>query len=170
MKMSRTEGGRRYGDTLVPGAFHAVTTDPTFRDKIDAPLYQAENVVNGWTRLAQNPASMWRSDPGQALPQWVELDFGRKIDFNTVHLTFVTDPNGHKPGLSFSSTCVRNYELSALVDGEWVRVIKEEGNFQRHRVHSFATRAAAKLRLTVFATHGDTSASVFEIRVYNEEL
>jgi len=53
-------------------------------------------------------------------------------------------------------------------DREWVRVIRERDNFQRHRVHSFTTQTATKLRLTVSATHGSMSASLFEIRVYHE--
>jgi hypothetical protein len=55
-----------------------------------------------------------------------------------------------------------------LVDDKWVPVVREQGNFQRHRVHSFATQTATKLRLTVSATHGAKSASLFEIRVYGE--
>jgi len=169
MATRRIAGGRSYNDTAVPGEFYAVRTDPPTFPQSDPPSYEPENVVNGWTRLADNAASRWRSDPAQPLPQWVELDFGKATAFNTVQLTFVTDPKGQRPKLPFSPTCVRDYELSALVDGEWARVVRERGNFQRHRIHSFVTQTATKLRLTVSATHGDKSASLFEIRVYTKE-
>jgi len=168
MATQRMPGGRSYNDTAVPGEFYAVRTDPPTFPQSDPPSYDAENVINGWTRLADNAASMWRSDPAQPLPQCVELDFGRATAFNTVQLTFVTDPKGQRPKLPFSPTCVRDYELSALVNGEWVQVVREQGNFLRHRIHSFATQTATKLRLAVSATHGDRSASLFEMRVYNE--
>lgn len=131
--------------------------------------FKPANVTNGWTRLTENRASMWRSDPKQSLPQWVELDFGKPTEFNTVQLTFVTYPNGQRPKLPFSPACVKNYDLEAWVDGKWVTVARVRDNFQRHRVHSFITQAATKLRLMVSATHGDKSASLFELRVYKEE-
>jgi len=168
MAVRRMPGGRSYQSTVVSGEFYAVRTDPPTFPRSDPPSYDAKNVINGWTRLADNAASMWRSDPAQPLPQWVELDFGKATTFNTVQFTFVTDPRGQRPKLPYSPTCVRDYELEALVDGKWVHVVRERDNFQRHRVHSFASRTATKLRLTVSATHGDGSASLFEIRVYNE--
>ena len=131
--------------------------------------FKPANVINGWTRTAQNAASMWRSDPAQPLPQWVELDFGKPTAFNTVQLTFVTNPNGHRPKLPFSPACVKNYDVEAFVAGKWVRVVRVRDNFQRHRVHSFVTQTATKLRVTVSATHGAKSASVFEVRVYEGE-
>ncbi len=169
MAAPRIPGGRSYESTAVSGEFYAVRTDPPTFPQSDPPSYEPRNVINGWTRLADNAASMWRSDPAQSLPQWIELDFGKPTSFDTVQLTFVTDPKGQRPKLPFSATCVRDYELEALVDGEWVRVIRERGNFQRHRVHSFVAKTATKLRLTISATHGAKSASLFEIRVYAEE-
>jgi len=64
--------------------------------------------------------------------------------------------------------CVRDYEVSALVNGEWVPLVKERDNFLRHRVHQFRRQKATKLRLNVSATHGSPYASLYEIRVYDE--
>jgi len=168
MATGQMPGGRSYNETTVAGEFYAVRTDPPTVPQPESRTFEPGNVINGWTRLAENPASMWRSDPAQRLPQWVELDFGKPTAFNTVQLTFVTNPNGHRPKLPFSPTCARAYDLDVLVDGEWVRVIRERDSFQRHRVHSFVTQTATKLRVTVSATHGAQSASLFEVRVYNE--
>ena len=168
MAAGKMSGGRSYNETTVAGEFHAVRTDPPTFPPSKSRTFEPGNVINGWTRLAENPASMWRSDPAQSLPQWVELDFGKPTAFNTVQLTFVTNPNGQRPKLPFSPTCVRAYDVEAFVAGKWVRVVRERDNFQRHRVHSFVTQTATKLRLTVSATHGDKSASLFEIRVYKE--
>jgi hypothetical protein len=157
-------GGRTYDDKTVSGEFHALTIDPR-----PAPVgCPPQNVINGWTRTAQNASSMWRSDPAQPLPQWIELDFEHPVELNTVQLTFVTDPAGQRPRLPFSETCVKDYELSVFADGEWKTVVRERDNFQRHRVHQFKVQKAAKLRLTVSAAHGAPAAEVFEIRAYNE--
>ncbi len=157
-------GGRAYDDKTVSGEFHALTIEP----RPAAAGFKPQNVINGWTRLAQNASSMWRSDPAQPLPQWIELDFEHPVELNTVQLTFVTDPDGQRPTLPFSETCVKDYELSVFSDGEWETVLRERDNFQRHRVHRFKKQNAVKLRLTVSATHGAPSAGVFEIRAYNE--
>ena len=55
------------------------------------------------------------------------------------------------------------------VGGEWREVLRESGNYQRHRVHRFESVEADTLRLVVTATHGDPSARVFEVRVYEED-
>ncbi|MBL7116101.1 MAG: FAD-dependent oxidoreductase [Kiritimatiellae bacterium] len=156
-------GGRGYKDTVSTGEFHAVKIEP----RADLKNYKPENVINGWTRLAQNPASMWRSDPTQSLPQWIELDFGKPTPVNAVQLTFVTDPNGHRAKLPFEESCLKDYEISAWVNGKWVSLVKETYNFQRFRVHPFKTLKAQKIRLSVSATHGSPSASLFEIRAYH---
>jgi len=161
-------GGRSYNETTVAGEFYAVRTAPLTFPPSESRKFNPANVINGWTRTAQNAASMWRSDPARSLPQWVELDFGKPTAFNTVQLTFVTHPSGQRPKLPFSPTCVRAYDLEALVTGKWVRVVRERDNYQRHRVHSFVTQTATKLRVTISATHGDKRASLFEIRVYDE--
>ena len=54
-------------------------------------------------------------------------------------------------------------------DGKaWKEVAAVKDNFLRHRVHNFPKQAASKVRLTVDATNGDSSARVFEIRAYCE--
>jgi len=168
MATGKMRGGRSYNDTTVAGEFYAVRTDPLTFPRPDTPTYEPGNVINGWTRLAENASSTWRSDPAQPLPQWVELDFGEPTAFNTVQLTFVTHPSGQRPKLPFSPTCVRDYDLEALVAGAWVPLVKARDNFLRHRVHRFRRQKATKLRLNISATHGSPYASLYEIRVYDE--
>jgi len=135
-----------------------------------AASYEPKNVINGWARLVQDASAMWKSHPARGLPQWIELDFGKPTAFNNVQLTFVTNLGGHSPAKSLSvmPDCVRDYEVSALVNGEWVPLVKERDNFLRHRVHQFRRQKATKLRLNVSATHGSPYASLYEIRVYDE--
>jgi len=168
MSKSYFAGGRTYGDgeatTYRRDEFYAIATTPVIRDAI----YEPENVVNGWTRLKENPASLWASDSAAAFPQWLELDFGNAIEFNTVYLTFDTDLSTQITGAAYPKECVKDYELSFWKDGEWIPLAAITGNYQRHRIHRFDTVTAQKLRLTIHATHGSPSARVYEIRAYNE--
>ena len=54
--------------------------------------------------------------------------------------------------------------MEVFADGKWNTVAKVEGNFMRKRIHRFAQCAAEKVRINVFATHGDPSARVIEVR------
>jgi hypothetical protein len=85
-----------------------------------------------------------------------------------VYLTFDTDLNVPFNPARLAQQCVRDYQLSYHDGVKWVELVSVAGNFQRRRVHRFEPVQAAKLRLTVLATHGDPSARVFEIRAYDE--
>jgi len=161
------DGGRTYGDgdsmTYRKGEFYGIATTPVISDAI----YEPENVINGWTRLQENPASLWVSDPTATLPQWLELYFNEAIECNTVHLTFDTDLSTQIRCPTYPEVCVKAYTLSFWKDGEWVQVVEETDNYQRHRIHRFDPVVSQKLRLTLHETHGARSARVYEIRVYS---
>ena len=167
MSKSYYGGGRTYGKgnglTYVKGEFYAIATSPV----IDRAVYNPANVVNGWTRLKENPASLWVSDPAADFPQWLELDFGNIAEFNTVHLTFDTDLNTAHTGPAYPQTCVKEYTLSFWKDGAWVQAVKETDNYQRHRIHHFNRVTSQKLKLTIQGTHGSPAAHLYEIRVYD---
>jgi len=128
----------------------------------------SDNVINGWTRLKENKASLWASDSLKTFPQWIELDFKKPTKLNTVHITFDTSLESRTQDKQFLEVCVKDYELSVLSGGKWVKVAEKKNNFQRHCIHNFKTIKASKLRLTVKATNGAASARVYEIRAYNE--
>ncbi len=163
------DGGRSYwsGETMIyqAGEFHAIAATPPISDGM---LYEPHNVVNGWTRLIENPASLWASDPAARFPQWLELDFGDAIELNTVHLTFDTDLHARHGAKDLPEECVKAYTLSAWKDGAWVPLAEETDNILRHRIHRFDPVTSRKVRLTIHDTHGSPSARVFEVRAYNE--
>jgi hypothetical protein len=131
--------------------------------------YKPGNISNGWTRLAENKASLWSSDPSEPLPQWIELDLGEPKELNTVHLTFDTDLSTVRPDTSHHQVCVKSYKLSAFANNRWITLAEIGDNIQRHRIHKFNKVITDRLRLTIKATHGAPSARVFEMRAYNEQ-
>ncbi len=151
--------------TVVKGQQYAFFVEPPLRLPMDQ---RAEQVTDGVARIVAGDSHLWASDPGQPLPQWVELDFGKAVAVNAVRLTFDTELNARFPVAPVVPRCVRDYRVEAYDGRAWREVAAVKDNFLRHRVHRFKTREVVKLRLTVDATHGDPSARVFEIRAYRE--
>ena len=132
--------------------------------------YGPQNVISGVAR-PECWTNLWVSDPGQPFPQWLELDFGRQVAFDTIYLTFDTYLSKRQVGRTpwRNPECVRDYELSVWQDGRWRSLLQVEGNLHRRRVHRLDATMASRLRVTVLATNGDRSARIYEVRVYREQ-
>jgi len=156
-------GGRTYEKTVNKDEFHAAIVSGEKR----TVSYKPANVINGWDRMVENKESMWKSDSAQSLPQWIELDFEKATTVDTVQLTFVTKLDGLRQKLPYAPQTVKDYELQALVDGEWKNVAAVKGNYRRHRIHTFDALDVEKLRVNITATNGTPEASVYEIRAYD---
>jgi hypothetical protein len=118
-------------------------------------MFVASNVNNGFARAIRGWPNAWRPDPRQPLPQWVELDFGRPVGFDTVHVTFQTKADR-----------AVDFRLDAADGDRWKTLATVTGNEHRRRVIGFERTSTAKLRLVVEKTAGDMG--VCEIRVYDE--
>ncbi len=129
-----------------------------------------ENTVNGYSRIISAENYEWVSDPACEMPQWIEVRFPKETDISSVSLAFDTDLTN--PGTYWHAEskkqgdprCVKDYAVEVFSKGNWVRIADEKGNFRRKRTHTFDEMPAEKIRLTVFATWGDKSARVMEIR------
>ncbi|OUM99586.1 MAG: hypothetical protein BAA02_04570 [Paenibacillaceae bacterium ZCTH02-B3] len=146
---------------------HGITM--SFRVDPPQPCFRADNVTSGVTRPYQY-TNLWRSDPHAPLPQWVELEWNVPRKVSRVELTFagnlLREYHSYEP-LYRDPQCVRNYSVSVWTDGGWKEVVRVEGNYQRQRKHDLAEPAeTGRLRVTVYATNGDPSAAIYEIRCY----
>jgi len=158
-------GGGKRPWTVVEGQYYAACTEPPLTYDVDC---RPENVMNGVARIVGRELNLWASDPDQPMPQQIELTFSRPRLIDTVYLTFDTDMNAAHHTVALVPQCVRDYELSGVVDGRLhsLAVVKE--NFQRRRRHQFEPVRAEKIIVRVTATNGDPSARLFEIRAYHE--
>jgi hypothetical protein len=145
--------------------FMALYTDPLTGDRGE---HLAGFVNNGANRLTEEAMNMWASDPEKSLPQWIELTWDQPVSFDSVYLTFDTDLNERWHKLAQVPQCVRDYEVIVQVDGRWRVVATGKDNFQRRQIHRFERVTTGRLRVNVDATHGDPSARIYEIRVYDE--
>ncbi|HUV06772.1 MAG TPA: FAD-dependent oxidoreductase [Spirochaetia bacterium] len=132
--------------------------------------FEAENLLTGQAR-PEEWTNIWISDPQMALPQSVEYDFGKPVEFNTVYLTFDTNldmSHMSTPPLYRVPECVRDYTLYYESSGGWKELVRVKENYQRRRVHRFDRVTSRRVRLEISATNGDASARLYEMRVYQE--
>lgn len=154
--------------------YEAGNTTGCFALAVEPPQYPypAANVLSGVTR-PETWTHIWISDPGQPLPQTLELAWPAAIAFSRVQLTFDTNVNqiaAKTPPLTRIPECLRDYALEyrAADDADWQPLLTVAGNYQRRRVHRFPPVRAQALRLRCLATNGAASARVYEVRVYAE--
>lgn len=183
-------------DAYLIGVANADPSDVAREARVTAsseqPKGPAANVISGETRAMFGrggaPAGRrtesthrWMSDPAQGLPAWVELAWDRPVRPAEVRLVF--DTGQHRPlTLTHSDAyaarmvwgrpqpeTVRDYAIEGLVDGAWVELARETGNYQRLRVHAISDAPEVRaLRVRVDATNGLDHARIMEVRVYEE--
>jgi hypothetical protein len=140
-----------------------------FRVNPPQPCYPPENVLSGVTRPYRF-TNIWRSDPAEPLPQWLDLEWDTRQTIREVQLIFpghLLREYRYYPPLFHDPVCPRDYAISARVDGNWVELARIHGNYQRLRRHIFpASVSCDQLRVTIQATNGDPSAMIFEVRCY----
>jgi hypothetical protein len=128
--------------------------------------YSADNVIRG-THRPDKWTNIWISEA--KLPAHVELKWDGAQKFNTVILTFDTNPGRRENAALFRyPDCVKDYDLEAQVGGAWKTILSVRDNYMRRRTHTFDRVEAQQLRLNVLATNGAKCARVYEIRVYDE--
>ncbi|MDP7252718.1 MAG: FAD-dependent oxidoreductase [Planctomycetota bacterium] len=140
------------------------------------PLGEAANVLDGFhRRFSRGPTHLWISEPGAGLPQSLTLTWDGPVTFDEVALVFDNLPrhrhdNPWECGRRVLDMCVNDYAVEVMQAGEWRAVVKESNNYHRFGAHHFDPVTTDRLRLTIFACHGENeSARVYQVRVYSKE-
>ncbi len=158
-----------------PGRYRRFAGGATLSFRIEPPqdCYSPENVVTGVTRPSASP-NVWRSDPADPLPQWLQLGWPTRQSISQVQLTFegqvLREYHAYPPFYRDPQVCA-DYEIQVLESGEWTTVIRARNNTTTRVVHTLPrpVRTCA-LRVLVQATNGDPSAGIYEIRCYQEPV
>ncbi|KRF05974.1 hypothetical protein ASG89_19700 [Paenibacillus sp. Soil766] len=132
--------------------------------------YGAANVTSGVTRPHQY-TNMWMSDSAQPLPQYVQLQWANAQSIRDIHATFpghlLQEYHRYEPFYR-DPQCPKDYTIEAYIQGQWVAIVNVEGNYQRLVKHTLDQKILTdRIRLTVKATNGDSSAAIYEIRCYS---
>ena len=120
-----------------------------------ANMFDAANVIDGYARAVRGVPHSWRPAPDQPLPQWVQLDFGKSVAFNTVHVSFQSQEMRGE-----------DFQLQVCEGANWRTVASVTANEDRRRVLAFNRVTAAKLRLVI--GKGRSAMGVCELRAYDE--
>ncbi|MGX8702455.1 FAD-dependent oxidoreductase [Caproiciproducens sp.] len=145
----------------------------------DAPVYGAENVVNGFAR-PQNGVNLWCSE-SPAEGQWLQLKWTEAQTVSQIRLTFNPDLSMELPSsISKISSqhhgfarregdpkeLVRSFSVLAFRDGQWTELARKDGNYQRLCVVNFPEAMTDRIRIVFHETGGSPFAEVFEVRAY----
>jgi hypothetical protein len=119
------------------------------------PMFAAENVIDGYARAIRGVPHSWRPDPRQPYPQWVQLDFGQSVGFNTIHVSFQS-----------KEMRAEDFRFEVSDGGPWQSVAEISGNLDRRGVLRIKPVRASQLRLVIAKARRDMG--VCEIRVYDD--
>jgi hypothetical protein len=144
-----------YRFRLDPQSESETATAPKRPEHRLETMFVPENVVNGFARAIRAWPNSWRPEQGKPLPQWVELDFGREVAFNCVHVAF-----------QIHELRADAFRLEVPQGDGWKAIAEVKGNLQRRCVLRFEPAKAARLRLVI--TEAKPDMGVCEIRVYHE--
>ena len=157
---------RRLSPTRVRGQ-HSTNA---FRVEPAQSAWSPRNVLSGCTRPRHGTES-WRSDPGQGLPQWIELAWDGTQRITRVELTFpgqLRQEVHAEPPFHRAPQTARDYSIEVDAgDGILREVLRVTGNWNRRRVHELPCAVdVRRLRLVILATNGDPAAALAEMRCY----
>jgi hypothetical protein len=172
------------GRTMQPGHPSAFQVSPdkmrryglgltlAFRVTPPQPCFGASNVLTGVTR-PYHWTNLWRSDPGETVEPWLQLQWPTPQVVGQVELTFAGYMVGayqSYPPFYRDPQCARDYWIEAGVGGSWQPVVEVTGNYQRRRRHILdQPMTTDRLRVVIRATHGDPAAGIYEMRCYGPE-
>ncbi len=122
--------------------------------------FPPENVLNGISRGIDGAPNSWAPDPRAALPQWLQLDFGRVVVFNRVHVAF-----------QMTILAPREYSLAVPCGSTWKTLASVRDNRLRRQVHRLEETRSDRLRIIIEARREVVDiplTPVCEVRVYHE--
>ncbi len=119
--------------------------------------YSAARINDGSADTTVGPSTSWANAAGSRLPQWVDLSFRSAVNMDQVHL------------YTSAGYPLRDYDVQLLSGSQWITVAAVRGNTAAFRVHSFAQRAATRVRILCRSgpNHQTIYARINELEVYN---
>lgn len=163
--------GHMAGFEFTSGKMRRYFHGHTMAFEIDPPqsCFAPQNVISGKTRPADR-THLWRSAPDDQWPQWVALQWETARQISAVEVTFAgyIEREYHAyPPFCRDPQCASEYGIEAYIDGGWREIVRVRDNYQRLCKHQLPEAIATDhIRLVIYATHGDPSAGVYEIRCY----
>lgn len=142
----------------------------TFKINPPQPCYSPNNVISGYTRPYQY-TNLWKSNPNQNLPQWIELSWSEPKTIQSVELTFpghlIREYHAYQPFYR-DPQCPKDFMIDAWDGKGWNTIAEVKENYQRQcKIKLTEAVTTSKIKITVLETNGDPSAQIYEVRCYN---
>jgi hypothetical protein len=165
-----------WGDTELPvSAIAAPAGNLAFNDgSQDYPRATAshhdrfggvpKSAIDGITNFLPTPTNRWTSYESKSKTDWLEIDFGKAIEFRRVDLAIYDDRGGVQAPVKF--------EIEVWQEGQWKSVQQavatpESVTGSEWNSVKFQPVASSKLRI-VFTHTGASRSGVTEVMVWNE--
>lgn len=141
----------------------------SFRVDPPQPCFPPENVLSGYTR-PNHFTNLWKSDPSEKLPQWLQLEWPDNQRIGRVELTFpghlIREYHAYSPFYR-DAQCPKDFSILYWNGEDWVHAFDVKDNYQRHVKCDFQSPVNTnKIRIEITETNGDPSAQIYEVRCY----
>ncbi len=124
-----------------------------------------ESSIDGVTNFQASPMNRWTSYGSPNQSDWLQIDFGKKVEFRRVEIAIYDDRGGVQ--------APKSYELQQWSDGKWTPIsgvihAPEKPVGGQWNTVTFAPIESDKLRI-VFENHGGARSGATEVTVWNNE-
>lgn len=121
--------------------------------------------IDGVTNFQPAPMNRWTSFGSPNASDWLQIDFGKEIEFRRVEIAIYDDRGGVQ--------APKSYEIQTWAEGMWqpvlgVKLSPEKPAGGQWNTARFALAKSDKLRV-VFQNNGNARSGVTEVTVWNDE-
>lgn len=123
-----------------------------------------KSAIDGITNFLPTPTNRWTSYESKSTTDWLEIDFGKAIEFRRAELAIYDDRGGVQ--------APKSYKIEVWQDGRWKSVQQavatpESPTGSEWNSVKFQPVTSSKLRI-VFTHTGESRSGVTEVMVWNE--
>lgn len=158
-----------------PGHYRRFGSGQTLSFLVDPPQrgYEAEQVLSGQSR-PHTSTNQWRSDPAHPLPAWLDLEWDTPQEIRQIQLTLsgqlLREYHAY-PAFFRDPDTLRDYEVQAQSESGWTTIVRVTDNYATRNVHTLDSAVhTSKLRVKALSTNGAAAASIYEVRVYSDDV
>ena len=124
-----------------------------------------QSAIDGVTNFQPSPINRWTSYGSPNKSDWLQIDFGKEVEFRRVEMAIYDDRGGVQ--------APNSYELQRWSEGKWVPILDvqltpEKPAGSQWNTATFPPTTSDKLRI-VFENNGGARSGVTEVTVWNDE-
>ena len=124
-----------------------------------------QSALDGITNFLPSPMNRWTSYESKSLTDWLEIDFGKQVEFRRIELAIYDDRGGVQPPTSYT---IQHWTGTEWRDVDNVRQIPEQPLGSQWNTARFDPVKSTKVRI-VFTHPAQARSGVSEVMVWNEE-